>query len=105
MELEELKVKSRALVERFKKIEPKRWSIEGSTMELATEVGDLTELVLRKEYFKQNVYDDIEYQIQDEIADILFILFRIADYYNIDVDRAYREMEHLVSERLKSRGA
>ena len=105
MAFEELKVRSRTLAERFKKIEPRRWTIEGSTMELATEVGDLTELVLRKEYFKQNIYDDIEYQIQDEIADILFVLFRIADYYNIDLDRAYEEMERLVSERLKSRGA
>jgi len=102
--LEELKQRNKKIVQRFEKLEPKRWSIEGATMELATEVGDLTELVLRKEYFKQNIYDDIDYQIQDELADILFVLLRIADYYGIDLDKAYLEMERLISDRLRSRG-
>ncbi len=105
MSLEEIKKRSQYLFQRFEKIEPKRWTIEGSVMELATEVGDLTEIVLRKEYYKQNIYEDLDYQIRDEISDVLFVLMRIADYYNINLDDAYKEMEKLVDERLKSRGA
>lgn len=102
--LEDIKKRSRDLFKRFEKIEPRRWSIEGATMELMTEVGDLTELILRKEYYKQNIYEDLDYQIKDEIADILLVMMRIADYYNIDLDQAYKEMEQLVSDRLRSRG-
>jgi len=104
MSLEEIKKSSRSLFDRFKEVEPKRWTIEGSVMELATEVGDLTEIILRKEYYKQNIYEDLDYQIRDEISDVLFVLMRIADYYQINLDDAYKEMEKLVDERLKSRG-
>lgn len=104
MSLDEMKLRSRALFKRFEKIEPRRWSIEGSTMELTTEVGDLTELILRKEYYKQNIYDDLDYQISDEIADIFFVLMRIADHYDIKLDKSYQEMERILDERLKSRG-
>ena len=104
MSLEDIKKRSKGLFKRFEKIEPRRWSIEGAMMELTTEVGDLTELVLRKEYYKQNIYEDLDYQIKDEVADILLVMMRIADYYNIDLDQAYEEMEQLVSDRLRSRG-
>lgn len=104
MPLEELKKGNKELADRFAKIEPRRWSIDGSVMELMTEVGDLTELILRKEYYKENIYEDVDYQIQDELADIIFVVMRIADHYKIDLDKAYGEMEKLVSERLKNRG-
>ena len=73
-------------------------------MELATEVGDLTNLILRKEYFKQNIYEDIDAQIRDEVSDIIFVLMRIADLYKIDLDQAYSEMEKLVNDKLNIRG-
>ncbi|MCX6809560.1 MAG: MazG-like family protein [Candidatus Berkelbacteria bacterium] len=104
MSLEEVKKRGVNLVKRFEKSEPRRWSIEGSVMELSTEVGDLADLVLRKEYYKKNIYDDLDYQIQDEIADILLVACRIADYYNINLDKAFSEMEKVVDDRLKSRG-
>lgn len=104
MALKDYKEKSLELIKRFESIEPKRWSIEGSSMELMTEVGDLVDLVLRKEYYKQNVYDDLDYQIRDELADIILILFAISHHYKIDLDEAYEEMLQLVDERLKSKG-
>ena len=104
MSLEDVKIRSRKIFERFAKIEPRRWTIEGATMELVTEVGDLTELILRKEYYKQNIYEDLDYQIRDELSDVLLVLMRIADHYNIDLDKAYKEMEDLMDDRLKNRG-
>lgn len=104
MSLKDYKEKSLDVIKRFEKTEPKRWSIEGSSMELVTEVGDLLDLVLRKEYYKQNVYDDLDYKIKDELADIILILFAIANHYKIDLDEAYEEMLKLVDERLKSKG-
>ena len=104
MSLEEIKKRGMNLVKRFEESEPRRWSIEGSVMELSTEVGDLADLILRKEYYKKNIYDDLEYQIQDEIADILLVVCRIADYYDIDLDKAFSEMEKVVGDRLKNRG-
>jgi len=104
MSLEELKPKTKKLVERFKDIEPRRWSVEGSIMELMTEIGDLTELVLRKEYYKENVYDDVDFQIRDELADIIFVVIRLADHYGVNLDQAYSEMLESVSNRLSNKG-
>jgi NTP pyrophosphatase (non-canonical NTP hydrolase) len=104
MALKDYKEKSLELIKRFEAIEPKRWSVEGSSMELMTEVGDLIDLILRKEYYKQNVYDDLDYQIKDELADIILILFAIAEHYKIDLDESYEEMLKIVDERLKSKG-
>jgi len=104
MAVEELKPKVRKFLERFSSVEPKRWSIEGSIMELATEVGDLTELVLRKEYYKKNIYDDLDYQIRDELADILFILINIADLYDINIDSSFEEMLGSLDDKLKQHG-
>jgi NTP pyrophosphatase (non-canonical NTP hydrolase) len=104
MALKDYKEKSLDLIKRFEAIEPKRWSVEGSSMELMTEVGDLIDLILRKEYYKQNVYDDLDYQIKDELADIILILFAIAEHYKIDLDESYEEMLKIVDERLKSKG-
>lgn len=104
MSLKDYKQKSLEIIKRFEASEPKRWTVEGSSLELMTEVGDLVDLVLRKEYYKQNVYDDLDYQIKDELADIILVLFAIAEHYKIDLDEAYEEMLKIVDERLKSKG-
>ncbi len=104
MALEELKPRVRQYLKRFEKIEPKRWTVEGTTMELMTEVGDLTELILRKEYYKQRKANNLDYQISDELADILFIMLHLADRYKIDLDDSFEQMLKLLDEKLKSRG-
>ena len=102
--IEDFAKRSKKMVERYAKGEPKRWTMEGTTLELMTEVGDLTDYILRKEYYKPNVYQELDYHIEDELCDIMFVLFRIADAYKIDLSEAYQKMLDLMEERLSSKG-
>lgn len=79
-------------IKRFEKIEGRPWGVEGAVIELAKQVGELSALVMNREgyYFanreklsdKYNATDD---KIADELADIMFAVVRIAEYYKIDL--------------------
>jgi NTP pyrophosphatase (non-canonical NTP hydrolase) len=101
---------SRKNIARFEKIEGKPWGVEGSMIELAKQVGELSKLVMVQEgyYFPERAqeakYTASKEQIGDELADILYAIVRIAKHYDIDlaaVDIAARKQE---DEYLKSRG-
>lgn len=83
----------RKTISRFQKIEGKPWGVEGSVIELAKQVGQLSALVMNREgyYFPEREkidsksYGATNEKIADELADIMFAVVRIADHYNIDL--------------------
>jgi NTP pyrophosphatase (non-canonical NTP hydrolase) len=95
-------LKTREIVKRFEKIEGKPWGIEGSMIELGKQIGDLSSLVMSQEGFypSKRGEDNLKYKaskekIGDELADILFIIIRLADLYNIDLEKAhYKALEN-----------
>lgn len=87
---------TKEIIKRFEKIEGKPWKIEGSMIELSKQVGDLAKLVMvhEKYYFSDRDKLDEQYKstkarIADELADILFVIIRIADSYDIDLVDAH----------------
>ena len=83
---------TRKSIERFKKIEGKPWGVEGAVIELVKQVGELSSLVVNKEGYYYNgrekensKYNSTKENIADELADIMFAVVRIADYYAIDL--------------------
>ena len=85
-----------ALIKRFEEIEQKEWGIDGSMIELMKQVGQLSSLVMMQEkyYSKDRDLDDPKYQtskekIADELSDLLFMVIRIADLYQIDLEDAH----------------
>ena len=79
-------------VKRYQKIEGKPWGVEGATIELAKQVGQLSALVMNREgyYYADREklsanYDATNDRIADELADIMFAVVRIADHYGIDL--------------------
>lgn len=82
----------RQVYKRFEKVEGKPWGVEGATIELAKQVGDLAQLVMVKEnYYAPFIQEpeDIDERIGDELADIFGQIIRIADYYSIDLEEAH----------------
>lgn len=90
--------KTEVVVRAFKKVEQKPWGIEGNMIELAKQVGDLAKNVMTYEqYYLASRASTPEYQtskekIADELSDLLFMVIRIANHYQIDLEQAHLKM-------------
>jgi uncharacterized protein YabN with tetrapyrrole methylase and pyrophosphatase domain len=95
---DELLQQTRSMITQFKNVEQKPWGIEGSMMELSKQVGDLSKrvMVAEKYYLKSrdnnSQYIKSKNEIADELFDIWFCLVRIADYYEIDLEKSIDEI-------------
>ncbi len=71
--------------------EQRPWTIEALSVELSAEVGTLADSVMIKEgYRKLRPGQDVD--LEDDIADVLFVVFAIALHYGVDVGGAYESM-------------
>jgi len=102
---------ARSIIKRFEKIEGKPWKIDGSMIELSKQIGDLSKLVMSYEgyYPKNRGVQDKQYlatkeKIADELADLLFMTIRIADYYGIDLEKAHIKARKGEDKYLRSLG-
>lgn len=98
-------------IARFEKIEGKQWDVEGSVIELAKHVGQLSALVMNREgyYFLQreklnSSYDATNDRIADELVDIMFAVVRIASHYNVDLVDACTKTRQAEDTFLKQKG-
>ncbi len=99
------------IVDRFEKVEQKKWGAEGALIELQKQVGELSKLVMSQEgyYFSNREKMDKQYEsttekIGDELADILYAVIRLAKHYNVDLEKAHIEARKSEDTFLKSRG-
>lgn len=89
--MQELQERNAKLVKLFQEKSPREWGKEAIVMELLAESGSVADAVMRLEKFKTIKGTTIE-TLKDEIADTLFILFRLCDKYNISLEEAYLQM-------------
>lgn len=95
MTFEEMRELNRRVVAAFDAVEQRPWVIETVMVELAKQVGDLSRRVLQTEgYYLSDRVRRPEYAastaaIGDELADVLYCLLRIADYYGVDLAEAH----------------
>lgn len=98
-------------IARFEKIEGRPWGVEGAVIELAKQVGQLSALIMNREgyYFVDREKSDPKYEsnngkIADELADIIFAVIRIAEYYDIDLVETSDKTRKLEDKFLRSKG-
>ena len=88
-----------------------KWGVEGATIELMKQVGELAKLIMVEEryYFsgrdKMPGYDANKESIGNELADVFSMVIRIADYYKIDFVDAHIKARQDEDESLKKMGA
>lgn len=94
------------VVKRFNKIELKEWKAEGAMIELSKQVGELAKQVMIKEryYALEGDVPDIDKCLGNEMADVIAQIMRLADYYKIDLEKAFMEAREDEDRYLKSRG-
>lgn len=112
---QELTKITKRVIREFDKREQRPWGIEGNMMELTKQVGDLVRHVMVFEkYYLKDRESDPQYKtdkgrVADELADILYCLIRIADHYQIDLEKTHlqarkRELRYLGIKDRHSRG-
>ncbi|NWF69344.1 MAG: hypothetical protein HXY40_09675 [Chloroflexi bacterium] len=101
---------ARRIRQRFQNIEGREWGVEGALIELMKQVGELAKYVLVAEHYygtereSQPYYQSDSDKIGDELADILYVIIRIADHYQIDLLDAYLQARKAEDEFLKRTG-
>lgn len=96
----------KAVVKRFHKIELREWKAEGAVIELAKQVGELAKQVMIKEryYALEGEVFNVDKCLGNEMADVVAQIMRLADYYEIDLEKAFIEAREDEDRYLKSRG-
>lgn len=93
------------IFQRFQKIELNEWKGEAATLELMKQCGELAKWVMMKEKYYAFAEDDkiINNHLENELADVMAQLMRIAYIYNIDLEKAYIDARREEDIYLKSR--
>ena len=96
----------KGIVKRFNKIELQDWKAEGAMIELSKQVGELAKQVMIKEKYYALTGDvpDVDEKLGNEMADVIAQVMRLAEYYNIDLERAFIEAREDEDRYLQSRG-
>lgn len=94
------------VVKRFKKIELQEWKAEGAMIELSKQVGELAKQVMIKEryYALEGDVLNVDECLGNEMADVIAQIMRLADYYKIDLEKAFIQAREDEDRYLKSRG-
>jgi NTP pyrophosphatase (non-canonical NTP hydrolase) len=79
-----------------------KWDISVMVTELMGEVGTLADSVMIREGYRP-ARNGEPIDLEDDIVDVMFMLMRIADHYDIDVESAYQEMIEKTQRKLKDR--
>ena len=96
----------REIVKRFNKIELQDWKAEGAMIELSKQVGELAKQVMVKEkyYALTGEVTDVDERLGNEMADVIAQVVRLADYYGVDLEKAFIEARADEDRYLISRG-
>jgi NTP pyrophosphatase (non-canonical NTP hydrolase) len=96
----------KGIVKRFNKIELQDWKAEGAMIELSKQVGELAKQVMIKEKYYALTGDvpDVDEKLGNEMADVIAQVMRLAEYYSIDLEKAFIEAREDEDRYLQSRG-
>jgi len=106
--------RSKKVIEEFQKVEKRPWGVEGAIIEMMKQVGELSKLIMVTEGYYMAGRDNLpQYQssiekIGDELSDILLMVIRLANHYEINLEEVHlREMDMAMNHplmKVKPRG-
>lgn len=74
------------------------WGAKERTMGFVVDVGELMELVMAKENLR--TIDNLDEKLAHELADCLWSILNIADYYGVNLERAFEKTMNHLDERI-----
>jgi NTP pyrophosphatase (non-canonical NTP hydrolase) len=78
------------------------WKASVMLTELTGEVGTLADSIMIKEGHRPP-RDGDHIDLEDDIVDVMFMLIRIADHYDINLEKAYEKMIYHTRKKLETR--
>lgn len=102
MKISEMIEMTKEVKDMFDKISTKKWGIETIMTELTGEVGTLADSIMIKEGYRATREGQV-IDLADDIMDVIFMLILISDYYNIDMEEAYKNMIKITKEKLNKK--
>jgi NTP pyrophosphatase (non-canonical NTP hydrolase) len=102
MEVSEMIAMTRQVTRLFDKLVGK-WDSSVMVTELVGEVGTLADSIMIRDGHRPPRENSDDINIEDDVVDVLFMLIRIADHYDIDLERAYENMILETNEKLERR--
>jgi NTP pyrophosphatase (non-canonical NTP hydrolase) len=102
MELSEIVAKTREITRLFDELVGE-WDASVMVTELTGEVGTLADSIMIREGYRPARNEEDVIDLEDDIVDILFMLIRIADHYDIDLEDAYRKLLRQTHKKLEQR--
>jgi len=64
------------------------------------EIGELAKAIRKVTKLKGESNEGAEENLREEFADVLNYLMDLANYFNVDLEEAYREKHHINSDRV-----
>lgn len=77
------------------------WRIRDYAMGYVGDTGDLMKLVMAKENLRD--IPDVDEKLGHELADCLWSILVIANYYNIDLDTEFEKTMQTIENRIKEK--
>jgi NTP pyrophosphatase (non-canonical NTP hydrolase) len=74
------------------------WSIRDYAMGFVGDVGDLQKLVMAKENLRD--ITDVDVKLSHELADCLWSIFIIANYYGLDLEKDFKKTMASIADRI-----
>ena len=100
--IQELVKQTKELQKLFRQAEHKPWTIDTFVMELLAETGTLADSIMIKEQYRKPRPIQPQINLEDDVCDVLFVLFMIADYYGINIEKSYKKMIDSTRKKLES---
>lgn len=79
------------------------WRIRDYAMGFVGDVGDLQKLVMAKENLRD--IDDVDAKLGHELADCLWSLLVMANYYGIDLSKEFENTMSTIEKRIEEKNA
>ena len=101
-DLKELMEQAEVIRKKYEELNAKQgktpWGIRDYAMGFVGDVGDLQKLVMAKENLRDIA--DVDAKLAHELADCLWSILVIADYYGLDLDKAFKDTMAHIADRI-----
>jgi NTP pyrophosphatase (non-canonical NTP hydrolase) len=74
------------------------WGVRDYAMGFTGDVGDLQKLIMAKENLRN--IDDVDAKLAHELADCLWSILVVANYYGLDLEKEFLHTMDVISERI-----